>query len=257
MLELYHAEPGANSLKTMLCLKEKDIDFVSHYLNLAEFEQHDPAFVKLNPNGQVPLLVHDGRPLNESTLINEYIEDLFPDPPLRPSDPYDRAQMRIWTKFVDEYFCPALSVLGWQRIIRNMVAHLSEEEFEAKIARIPLKEQQDKWRIAAKQAFPKDQLEDCQRRVDVSIDRIEKALQTSTWISGDNYTLADISCFAMMAPMPAFFTDTLNENRTPRCLEWHARMLERPAVKATFAMARNPLPGSPATDPGNRRVDAT
>ena len=252
MLELYHAEPGANSLKSMLCLKEKGIDFVSHYLNLAEFEQHDPAFVKLNPNGQVPLLVHDGRPLGESTLINEYIEDLFPDPPLRPSDPYERAQMRVWTKFVDEYFCPALSILGWQRIIKPMVEHLSEEEFEAKVRRIPLKEQQDKWRIAAKQAFPKEQLDDCQRKVEVSIDKIEAALAESEWMAGADYSLADIACFAMMVNMPTFYSAILNDEKTPHCMDWHRRMMARPAVIETLAMSRQKAPAAPAAGSGGR-----
>ena len=54
MLELYHFEPGANSLKSLLCLKEKGLDFVSHYVDLHEFEQHSPEYVKVNPNGQVP-----------------------------------------------------------------------------------------------------------------------------------------------------------------------------------------------------------
>jgi glutathione S-transferase len=242
MLELYHADPGANSLKSMLCLKEKGLEFVSHYVNLAEFEQHDPDFVNLNPNGQVPVLVHDGVVICESTLINEYLEDVFPEPGLRPENPADRAHMRFWTKFVDEYFCPALSVLGWQRIIKDMVAHLSEEEFEAKIARIPLKEQQDKWRTAASQSFPQEQLDDCQRRVEVSLQRIEKALQKSEWISGSEYSLADISCFAMMAPMPSFQDHTMNHDKTPKCMDWHARMLERPAVNAAFAMSQRPPP---------------
>ncbi len=242
MLELYHFEPGANSLKSMLCLKEKGLDFVSHYVDLHEFEQHDPEYVKVNPNGQVPALVHDGAVISESTLINEYIEDVFPDPPLRPADPVARAHMRVWTKFVDEYFCPALSILGWNRIIKPMVEHLSEEEFEAKIARIPLQEQRDKWRTAATQSFPQEQLDDCQRRVEVSLQRIEKALKESDWIAGPDYTLADISCFAMMAPMPKFNDHTMNKEKTPQCMDWHARMMERPAVKETLAMTKRPMP---------------
>ncbi|MGA8205031.1 MAG: glutathione S-transferase family protein [Woeseiaceae bacterium] len=236
MLELYHGEPAANSLKSLLCLKEKGLDFVSHRLNLGEFEQHEPAYVAINPHGQVPTLVHDGNVITESTLINEYLEDVYPEPRLRPEDPVARAHMRYWTKFVDEYFCPALSVLGWQAIIKGMVEHLSEQEFEAKIARIPLQEQRDKWRIAAKQAFPKDQLDDCSRRVDVSVARIEAALEKSPWVAGPDYTLADIACFAMMAGMPVFQPKIMNRENAPRCMDWHARMLGRPAVKATLAI---------------------
>ena len=59
MLDLYHGDPAANSLKSMLCLKEKGVEFNSHFVNLHEFEQHSPEYVKINPNGQVPVLVHD------------------------------------------------------------------------------------------------------------------------------------------------------------------------------------------------------
>jgi len=57
VLHLYHAEPVANSMKSLLCLKEKGLDFHSHYVDLLRFEQHGADFVKLNPNGQVPVLV--------------------------------------------------------------------------------------------------------------------------------------------------------------------------------------------------------
>lgn len=242
MLELYHFEPGANSLKALLCLKEKGLDFESHYINLHEFEQHDPEYVKINPNGQVPALVHDGAVITESTVINEYLEDVFPEPPLRPADPVVRANMRVWTKFVDEYFNPAASILGWDRIIKPLVEHLTEEEFEEKLKRIPLKEQQDKWRQAANRTFPQEQLDDCRRRVEFSTQKIEKALEESEWVAGPDYSLADIGVFSVMAPMPMFYDQTVNEEKTPKCLDWHARMMARPAVKETFAMARKPVP---------------
>ncbi|MDX1404349.1 MAG: glutathione S-transferase family protein [Woeseiaceae bacterium] len=242
MLELYHYEPGANSLKPLLCLKEKKLEFTSRYIDLHEFEQHDPEFVKVNPNGQVPALVHDGAIVTESTVINEYLEDVFPDVPLRPEDPVARANMRVWTKFVDEYFNPAASVLGWDRIIESVVAHLSEEEFEEKLKRIPLKEQQDKWRAAATHSFPQEQLQDCRRRIKVSVEKIEKALESNQWVAGEKYSLADISVFSVMAPMPMFYSDTVNQEESPRCLDWHARMLKRPAVRDMYAMAKKPVP---------------
>ena len=116
MLKVYHAEPGANSLKVLLALKEKGVDFESHYVALNRFEQHEDWFKQDNPNGQVPVIVHDGRVINESTVINEYLDASFDGPALRPADEYGRAMMRIWTKFVDEYFCPALSYLAWNWI---------------------------------------------------------------------------------------------------------------------------------------------
>ena len=79
-VDLYHAEPGSNSLKTLQAIHEKGVSFNSHYINLSKFEQHDPEYLKINPDGQVPALVHDGRLLTESTIINEYLDDAFEGP---------------------------------------------------------------------------------------------------------------------------------------------------------------------------------
>jgi glutathione S-transferase len=240
MLELYHGEPSANSMKPMLLFKEKRIDFVSHYLDLGKFEQHQPGFVKINANGQVPVLVHDGEIITESTVINEYIEDVFPEPAFRPNDPVARARMRIWSKFVDEYFCPALSILGWQAIIPMFVKDLTPGELEEKIAKIPLKEQQDKWRTAAK-SFTPEVLAESRRKVRASIEKMEAVLAGWRWLAGDGYSLADINTYSMVAAMPRLMPDLVNPKDTPRIVAWLEVMNARPAVKAALGMSRRPL----------------
>jgi glutathione S-transferase len=142
--------------------------------------------------------------------------------------------MRIWTKFVDEYFCPALSFLGWHAMIKTVVQDLTPEEFEAKIARIPLKEQQDKWRESAAQVWAPEQLDDWRRKVRVSIQRMEQGM-AGPWMLGQQYTLADVSLFAMLSGMPQRYADIVNEKDSPRVVGWYARTMERPAVKATLA----------------------
>ncbi len=74
MLELYHNGLSSCSQKVRLVLAEKDIDFTSRDINLVAGEQHAPDYVKLNPNHVVPTLVHDGRVLIESSLIDEYLD---------------------------------------------------------------------------------------------------------------------------------------------------------------------------------------
>ena len=94
-LKYYHAEPLANSLKSMLPLFEKGLAFESVYVNLHKFEQHQPWFVAINPDGQVPVLDHDGTIITQTSVINEYLEDAFPElPPLRPNTPVGNARMR-------------------------------------------------------------------------------------------------------------------------------------------------------------------
>ena len=232
MLELYHAEPVANSMKVLLCMKEKGITFVSHYVDLLRFEQHKPEFVKINPNGQVPVLVHEGAVINESTVINEYLEDVFPQVRLRPENPVERAQMRIWSKFVDEYFCPALSMIGWHTMVRKVAQKLKKDELDEILSHIPLKEQRDKWATIAGSSFTEEQLADSRRKLGVSIERMEKLLQKSHWLAGPTYSLAEVNSYSIVAGVPRFFPEFMK----PRATEWLAEMNARPAVKAALEM---------------------
>lgn len=235
MLTLYSFGPGANSLKPLLTLYEKGLEFTSRFLNPATFEHHSDWFKKINPNGQVPVLDHDGKIITESTVICEYLEDEFPTTPsLRPADSYGRAQMRVWTKWVDEYFCWCVSTIGWERMVSRMARALSAEEFEKAVERIPLKEQQVKWR-RARDGFPKELLEEEMRKIAYSVKKLEARLAVSPWLAGDQYTLADICNFAIANGMEKGFADLVNEKDTPHLVAWIRKINARPACQAMFA----------------------
>lgn len=236
MLALYHAEPMSNSLKVLLCLKEKGLDFESHLMDIQKFEQHEPWFLKINPDGQVPALVHDGVVVTESTVINEYLDQVFPSPPLRLADALAGARMRTFTKYVDEYFRPALSSIAWQLTIHMVTDKLSKDDFAAKLARIPREEKRDKWRISAAQGYSPEQMAAWQRTLVEGVGKAEAALANGPWLAGDDYSLADIAFFSMAAPMPARFGDIMNDSVSPRAMDWHRRMMARPAVVAALAM---------------------
>ena len=236
MLELYHAEPVANSMKPLICLKEKGIEFVSHYVNLLRFEQHSPEFVKINPNGQVPVLIHDGAIITESSIINEYLDEVFPQVPLRPDNPVGRARMRIWSKFNDEYFTPALSMIGWHLMVRRIAQKIAKDELEEILSHIPLQEQRDKWRTVAGDSFTDEQLADSRRRIGVSMQRMEKILSDSPWLAGKTYSLADLNSYSIVDGASRICPEHVNEKMTPRSIEWLAEMTVRPAVQAALAM---------------------
>jgi glutathione S-transferase len=242
-LQLYHYEPSANSMKPLLCLAEKGIPYESHYIDLHNFEQHSAEFVAINPNGQVPVLVHNGAVISESTVINEYLDEVFPGTKLVPKDPVARARMRIWNKFVDEYFCPALSRIGWSVIIPQIAARLKSGELEEALKKVPLEEQRRKWRTAATESFTPEELAEARRQVGVSIERMEKILQNSKWLAGDEYSLADVNSYSMVAGVPRLIPEAMSEEKTPRAMDWLRRMNERPAVKAALATSRMPKPG--------------
>ena len=235
MLTLYSFGPGANSLKPLLTLYEKGLEFTRRQLNPAVFEHHEDWFKAINPNGQVPALDHEGKVITESTVICEYLEDVFPEAhPLRPSDPYVRAQMRIWTKWVDEYFCWCVSTIGWQRMIGRMVEKYSDEEFEAYVARIPIYEQQVKWR-RARYGFPQELIDEEMRKIAFSVQKLEARLSESPWLAGPDYTLADICNFAIANGMERMFAELVNEQATPHLVDWIGRVNARPACRKMFA----------------------
>ena len=240
MLELYHFEAVANSMKPMLYLKEKGLDFVSHRLNARDFEHLSAQFLAINPDGQVPVLVHDGKVVTESTVINEYLEDVFPEPPLRPADPLERARMRIWTKFVDEYFCPALTVIG-SHGASKFVKQMDQNKLQDALARMPLKEVRDKWATISTTSYSEETLAEARRKLGVCAERMEKALATSPWLAGKTYSLADIDIYSFAVALPRIFPDSVNDQATPKLMDWIARMNERRAVKAALAMG-GPMP---------------
>ena len=93
MIVLYHFHGSTCSQKVRLVLAEKDLDYESKSVDLLSGGQHDPEYVKLNPNHVVPTLVDAGNVFIESTLINEYLEDAFPETALRPDDPKGRQRI--------------------------------------------------------------------------------------------------------------------------------------------------------------------
>ena len=221
MLTLYHAEPVANSLKVLIALKEKALPFESRYVDLHKFEQHEPWFVALNPDGQVPVLDHDGWMVTQTSVINEYLEDAFPDaPPLRPATPYDRARMRIWNKFIDEHVMNEVSVHGWQRMVGVIARAIDTGEFEALMSRIPLPEQREKWRTA-RAGFPQARLDEAERKIVVALDKTEAALADGPWLIGGFYSLADVNFFAYCGvSIQRMFPHLMTPASHPRTADW-------------------------------------
>lgn len=235
MLKLYSFGPAANSLKPLLTLYEKDLPFEGHRLNPATFEHHSDWFKAINPRGQVPALVDEGRIVTESTVICEYLEDEYPtEVALRPADSFGRAEMRVWTKWVDEYFCWCVSTIGWHRGVSHMAQRLSDAEFEEHLKKIPVLEQQVKWR-RAREGFPQDLLDEEMRKIAVSVRRLDDHLADHEWLAGGMYSLADICNFAIANGMQNGFAELVNTGDTPHLVRWIEQINQRPAVRRMFA----------------------
>jgi glutathione S-transferase len=230
MLTLYGFGPVGNTLKPLLALYEKELAFESRLLHMARFEQHEDWYKAINPNGMVPSLVHDGRAIIESTVICEYLEDVFPQRPLRPADPALRADMRVWTKWVDETFCWCVSAVSWDRTVSRMARALSDEAFARQLERIPTDDRKARWKTA-REGLPQSVLDLEMDRIRTSLRKLEARLSRNEWLVDGGYTLADICTFAIVNNMPAGFPDIVNEEATPGIMRWAQRIRTRPAAE--------------------------
>jgi glutathione S-transferase/GST-like protein len=241
MLTLYHWEPNANSGKPMLALKEKGVAFESHYLDLLNFDQHSPDYLKINPNGTIPALVHDDLMLTESTAIMEYVDDAFPGPSLKPDDPVERWRMRWWMRFFDQYFGPSLSMIGWSVFVGPSVRSRDPEQLKAAIERIPLKERRIAWSKAIYNTFSEEELTESRRRVLVGTQCLEQTLSIRPWVAGNTYSLADINGFNLGYALPLAQPQACNDEKTPHIMAWLRRIYARPAAKATWTLGRTQM----------------
>ena len=242
-LKYYHAEPLANSLKSMIPLIEKGLPWQSIYVDLHKFEQHESWFTAINPEGQVPVLDHDGIIITHTTVINEYLEDVFPEVPLRPRDPVGAARMRYWNKFCDEQVMNFVSMHGWHRMVGIIARSVESGEFERLMERIPLPDQRIKWRTA-RSGFSDKDLAYATDKILYAVDKVEKQLGATEWIAGNDYTLADINFFSMCGvSVERMFPEMEIARRCPRLAQWDQKMRARPAVKRALGGEDRTAPG--------------
>jgi glutathione S-transferase len=118
-----------------------------------------------------------------------------------------------------------------------MAAQWSEDEFEAYVARIPLYEQEVKWR-RARHGFPQELIDEEMRKIAYSVKKLDARLSESSWLAGPEYSLADICNFAIANGMQRGFAELVNEKATPHLVDWIERIHARPATRTMFAEAR-------------------
>ncbi len=111
MLKLYDFPESPYCQKTRIVLAEKDLTFEIVPVDLKAGEQKRPEFLKLNPFGKVPVLIDDEMIVYDSTIINEYLEDEYPHPPLLPADSSARARVRTFEDYADNAFIPVTGII--------------------------------------------------------------------------------------------------------------------------------------------------
>jgi glutathione S-transferase len=232
MLALYHFDRSTAAQKVRLSLAEKNLAWESRILNpsLDAREQHDPEYLKLNPRGVVPTLIHDGKAIRESQVIIEYLEDVFPEPPLRPADPVARAEMRVWTKLIDEHLHVDSRTIGQCVAMRHLMVTADPEKLRVHYAAMPEDVRRDNDLVNNKMGLDSPLLPGALHRFKRVFTGIDRTLGERPWLAGDSLSLADISHAVYVARMDSFQLSGLYEP-LPNLVDWLARMRARPSWK--------------------------
>jgi ganglioside-induced differentiation-associated protein 1 len=238
VLELYHHGSSACAAKVRFALAEKRLPWSSRYVDILRGEQFNPSFLALNPKAVVPVLVHDGAVVPESTVICEYVEEAFPSaPPLFPDAPLQRAQVRTWTKAVDEELHPACSALTYvlshrHTILRNGVG--SFDEFLQGASQEGLAARRQKWEWI-QQGLDAPGAGEKIRLYDAYLHKMEEALSTSDWLVGESFSMADVALGPYVNRLAMLQCSGLWEGgRLPGVERWFARITARPSFHPAF-----------------------
>ncbi len=199
MIKLYDFPMSPRARKVRIALAEKGLQYEKVTVDITKGEQKKPEFLAINPNGKVPALQDDGTSIYESSIIMEYLNDKYPNPPLLPADPGQRARARVLLHYGDNPFDSACAAI------------VGEVFFKPK-------GQADQNAIAK----AKQDLTAC-------FERLEKELGNNDYLAG-SFSLADVS-FASWAPL---FGPLQVEVPThcSRVKAWLSRLAERASVKA-------------------------
>jgi glutathione S-transferase len=245
MLELYHSGLTTCSKQVRHCLREKGLPYRSRYVELWRYENLSPDYLKLNPNGVVPTLVHDGNAIINSFCINEYIEDAFPQPPLRPADLKERARMRYWAWTADEIHL-ALARLTHSRMLQARVKGLSEAEQDIMLAHTPVPEKRERWRVLTKGGYSEGELKAALDNVIFVFGRMEEELaKRGPWLAGATFSLGDISMVAIVHRIFELYPDRLERSNFPGLNDWWDRVMARPAAKHVYTDGLEETPQRP------------
>ena len=234
-LELYHGGSSVCSAKVRVGLAEKQLEWISHPINLPAGEQFTPDYLKINRNGVVPSLIQDGKVITESSIILEHIDGLSSHNPLMPVDTFLQADARLWLmRCLDIH--AAINTMTFSTANRDKVlASNSPEQIADSIAKMPNP------KVAQKR---KDLLDKGLDSIYVSndfyvlkqlFDDMEQALSKTQWLHGDAYGIVDSAIIAYIDRLDRLGMAGLWESRTPKVGEWLAASRARPSYRTGIA----------------------
>jgi glutathione S-transferase len=228
-LKLYHAIISVCAQKVRVMLAEKGLGYDEKVMSLRG-DQFEPAYMQLNPNALVPTLVHDGKPVIESTVILHYLDDTFAQPPMMPRDAAGRERVHAFSRMLDEHIHAACSVLTFALAFRPAMMRLDPQAREALLSPQPDQSKAERKRDVTRHGMDSKYAVDALARYDRLLQQMEEALADGDWLAGAACSIADIGVVPYIVRLDMLRLSAMWDAR-PRVAAWYGRMKARPSVR--------------------------
>ena len=229
---LYNAPQSTCSQRVRFVLNAKGLPFEEIKLNLLEGDQLKPDYLKLNPNGVVPTLDHDGAIVTDSTVITEYLDEVEAGVSFTPEDPVKRARMRALMHFIDEMPAAAVRVPTFNLAFLPKFQAMSREDFIAMAESKPLR--REFMLTMGQTGFPKEEMDAALARLRRSYERMDTEIEKSggPWLLGKEITLADATIMPALVRMHDLGMAQWQD--LPRVVTWFDNIRAQAAFKPTY-----------------------
>jgi glutathione S-transferase len=232
VLELYHSINSVCAQKVRIALQEKGQEAEDHIMTLRG-DQFEPAYLKLNSNGVVPTLVHDGQPIVESALILYYIDEVFPEPPLMPQEARQRHRVRMYNKLIDEYVHNSCMILTFATAFRPAFLKMPRETWQAEIAKSPIKRRAEYKRSVIEHGLDSEFVAEALAYHRKLLSWMADSLKSGPYLAGPSFSNADFAAIPYILRLELLRLGGIWDCY-PAVAEWWARMKARPSVKAAI-----------------------
>jgi glutathione S-transferase len=200
MIKLYDFKSSPNCQRVKIVLAEKNLPYEIVPVDLRAQEQKTPDYLKLNPYGKVPVLTDDDTVLYESCIINEYLEEKYPDPPLLPKEPAKKAKARILVDYGMAHFDTP-----YQKLRMELMKDAKEQNQQV--------------------------IDGAKAELKKLLQRFESQLGDNAYLTGE-FSLVDADLLPRFTRLEGF--GVLPDPALPRLGKYMERMKARPSVKAVL-----------------------
>lgn len=211
MIKLYDFLPCPFGQKVRIVLAEKGLSYELIEVDITKGENRRPEFLRLNPYGRVPVLIDEDTTVYDSTIINEYLEDEYPEPPVLPAvgNSSLRARARLFEDFADTSFTPQVG---------QLMVEMAKPEAERDTERLGR----------------------LQQGVGRVLDYLNHELQGQQFLAS-NFSIADIGFAPRLLVLQALGIEA-GQNRV-NVEAWMNRLLERTSIANVKGLTTDPIAG--------------